>query len=251
MAVDFTPDERKEQAEILELAQRIADLDHYQVLGIEQRADERAIRKAYYSLAKKYHPDRHHRTHLTNLQDKLERIFVRINEAYEIVKDEASRAEYDRARAGGGPASRDAAMEQSAASMADPHAEAARRQKMAEASFRDGKVLLERGDILGAIRCLQIAVQSQPGRPAYHAFLGRALARNSKWRKEAEEHLLKAIELEPVEPEHYAQLGLLYENANLHTRADRYFDEALKIDRANSTALNARARRGESASKKK
>jgi Tfp pilus assembly protein PilF len=66
--------------------------------------------------------------------------------------------------------------------------------------------------------------------------LAMSLSMNPKWRKEAEENLLKAIELDPSNAEPYAQLGKLYQKAGLLKRAESRFQEALRWDRNNQTA---------------
>lgn len=72
--------------------------DFYAVLGVSKDADAAAIKKAYRTLAKKYHPDR-------NPDDTAaaER-FKEIGEAYAVLSDEAERKQYDaiRSMAGGG-----------------------------------------------------------------------------------------------------------------------------------------------------
>ena len=55
-------------------------------------------------------------------------------------------------------------------------------------------------------------------------------------RRDAEQHLLKAIELDAANAEHYAELGRLYLQAGLASKAERYFGEALKWDADNETA---------------
>lgn len=73
--------------------------DFYAVLGVDKSADAAAIKKAYRTLAKKYHPDR-------NPDDKAaaER-FKEIGEAYAVLSDQTERQQYDaiRSMAGGGP----------------------------------------------------------------------------------------------------------------------------------------------------
>ncbi len=82
----------------------MAKRDYYEILGVERRASAEEIKKAYRKLAMQYHPDR-------NPDDaEAERRFKEVNEAYGILKDQQSRAAYDRfghgafeGAAGGGP----------------------------------------------------------------------------------------------------------------------------------------------------
>lgn len=72
--------------------------DFYAVLGVSKDADAAAIKKAYRTLAKKYHPDR-------NPDDAAAaEKFKEIGEAYAVLSDEAERKQYDaiRSMAGGG-----------------------------------------------------------------------------------------------------------------------------------------------------
>lgn len=64
--------------------------DFYEVLGISKTATADEIKKAYKKLARKYHPD-------LNPGDKAaEEKFKQISEAYSVLSDEKSRANYDR-----------------------------------------------------------------------------------------------------------------------------------------------------------
>ena len=63
--------------------------DYYEVLGVGKDADDSAIKKAYRSLAKKYHPD-------MNPGDKdAEAKFKEVNEAYDVLSDADKKAKYD------------------------------------------------------------------------------------------------------------------------------------------------------------
>ncbi len=63
--------------------------DYYSLLGIDRKASEDEIKKAYRKLAMKYHPDRNKED--KNAEDK----FKAVNEAYEILSDKEKRAAYD------------------------------------------------------------------------------------------------------------------------------------------------------------
>ena len=63
--------------------------DYYEVLGVDRNADDAAIKKAYRTLARKYHPDQ-------NPGDKeAEAKFKEASEAYAVLSDEQKRKQYD------------------------------------------------------------------------------------------------------------------------------------------------------------
>src|SRR5262245_50289214 len=63
--------------------------DYYEVLGVKRDASEDDIKKAYRSLARKYHPDR-------NPGDKeAERNFKEVQDAYDVLSDKKKRSQYD------------------------------------------------------------------------------------------------------------------------------------------------------------
>ncbi len=62
--------------------------DYYEVLGLERSASDNDIKKAYRTLAKKYHPD------LNKAPDAADK-FKEIQEAYEVLSDAQKRAAYD------------------------------------------------------------------------------------------------------------------------------------------------------------
>ena len=60
--------------------------DYYNTLGISKNASKNEIKKAFYKLAQKYHPDK---------KGGDEKKFKQVNEAYQVLSDDAKRSKYD------------------------------------------------------------------------------------------------------------------------------------------------------------
>jgi len=67
----------------------MAKRDYYEVLEVPRTASKDDLKKAYRRLARQYHPD-------VNKNDGADERFKEINEAYEVLSNEESRAAYDR-----------------------------------------------------------------------------------------------------------------------------------------------------------
>jgi molecular chaperone DnaJ len=62
--------------------------DYYDILGVSRNADDKEIKKAYRTLARKYHPD-------VCKEPGAEEKFKQINEAYSVLSDEQKKRQYD------------------------------------------------------------------------------------------------------------------------------------------------------------
>ena len=85
----------EEEAELDGLLEIISTGDHYSVLGVSRESDLGAIKTAYFTLSKTYHPDMFYRRAADGIQDKVEAIFTGINLSYEVLSDDALRRKFD------------------------------------------------------------------------------------------------------------------------------------------------------------
>jgi hypothetical protein len=64
---------------------------HYEILGVPVYADDAEIKSAYRKRVKEFHPDR-------NKSEEAKEVILLINEAYDVLADQAKRARYDLSR---------------------------------------------------------------------------------------------------------------------------------------------------------
>jgi curved DNA-binding protein CbpA len=185
-------------------------LGYYGVLDIHQGASSSDVKKAYYSLARTYHPDKHFGLPL-DMKDKLNMIFTYITQAYSVLSNPGRRAEYD--RSGG----KDLAGEIET----DPAQRAA-------VKFEEGMVLLKGGRHEQAAQIFGEAGYLDSGNPKYHYFGAIALLRGGKY-KEAERTLQRALRIEPFNADYLAESGHIYIALGFAKRARTSFEKAMQI----------------------
>ncbi len=88
-------DEARFELQMLREFLSLKTTTYYDMLNLPPTASEGDIKRLYYQLAKKYHPDRYRTLGAPDLLDDAEWIFARISEAYEKLRDPEVRRRYD------------------------------------------------------------------------------------------------------------------------------------------------------------
>jgi len=166
---------------------------HYDALGVMADADATAIKHAYFSLAKMFHPDRHHRESEPMLK-RIQSAFTVLAHAHETLKSPDSRGAYnarmykeiearEKRRAAGQPEVSDVG---------------ARKTEQGLESFEEGLNMLNEEEYEAAAAYLGRAVHYSPQNALYRAYFGAALSKvDDKHRHKAEGELQTAVKLDP------------------------------------------------------
>ncbi len=198
--------------------------NHFQVLGVNATTTTAELKKTYFRLAKRYHPDRHLEPEMADLKDLLEALFARISDAYQTLSNEDKRREYEK------PSAKTvAATSQYEEKRAEDYVENyAEKTKSAVAYFNAGMKEFSQGNFWGAADSFAWATRLDPVKAPYFFQYGLSLVRIPRRRHEAEENLQKAIEIDPLKPEYHLELGNLYLKSGLKSKALDVFTVALR-----------------------
>jgi len=85
----------RKRREVICIHDHLDDLDHFEFFGVGRDADRGEIKRAYFKLSKRFHPDKHFRKELGPYNDMLERIFQQITKAHRILSDPKRRQTYE------------------------------------------------------------------------------------------------------------------------------------------------------------
>ncbi|MCI0571151.1 MAG: DnaJ domain-containing protein [Myxococcaceae bacterium] len=89
--VELDP-ERKQ--EILALEARAETVDHFSLLGVSAGASPAEVKRAFYALSQRFHPDRFYGRSLGSFRARVERLFLRLSEAHATLTDPERRQAY-------------------------------------------------------------------------------------------------------------------------------------------------------------
>jgi tetratricopeptide (TPR) repeat protein len=225
--------------EILEIFQSLPLKNHFEILGVEPGCTDAEVKRAYVTLAKRFHPDVHRDPRVDDLHDVLEAIFIRIGEAWEVLADSRSRASYE-SRLGHLPLRRSEAP----ASAPEPGHPVARpitppsSEPEEEPFFPSDETLFQAQLFITqthyweAIQVLEAALpRLQPKRQRQRGriLLARAYAKNPKWLRRAEDTLQDVVREDPNNADAHYELGMLYKASGLAARAHAMFRRAVEL----------------------
>ena len=214
--------------EIMEVFEGLKQRTHFEVLDLKRGATDAQVKDAYFRLARRFHPDVHHDASLGDLRDKLEAVFIRLGQAYEVLKNPKTRASYEERLGSGGFGAGAAPLPPEPPA---PPPDPAEELRNAEQAIRTGEKLYEKEKFWDAIQVLEPAVPIVGGRMKQrgHVALARCYLKNPNWAKRAEEQLLGAAREDPKNVDAHFILGTIYKDRGLHARALSMFRKVVEL----------------------
>jgi tetratricopeptide (TPR) repeat protein len=236
-------DTKAKRKEIAEAFETLRTKTHFEVLGIERSATDAQVKESYFRLAKRFHPDTHHDPNMADLRDKLEAVFIRLGEAYEILRSPRSRAAYESDLASRAPRPAPAP---AAAAAPSPAPVPAMDPAVAAQSVRRAEKYMEQEKYWDATQLLEAAIPVLEGKQKQRARLNlaRVYTKNPNWVHQAEETLHEVVRDDPKNAEAYLALGHLYKAGGLRSRSAAMFRKVVELKPDHEDALSELAALG-------
>ena len=230
---------------------------YYSLLGLPENANKTQIRDAYIKQAKQSHPDS---AKTPQEAERLNELFILINKAYQILKDDQKRGEYDaylkkkrlekqitatklNASTNKEPDNSTAPLKTGNRRPASPSQEEiptynsgkpapARSESQPDLTeqFAQVRELLNAGNLAKAREKLRLVLKIDPNNALYCSYLASINAQLNTSLNEAHQFARKAIQIEPNNPLHHYHLGMVLEVAGHEQKAQHHYSKALELD---------------------
>jgi tetratricopeptide (TPR) repeat protein len=210
---------REEQAqlrferEVRHLIELTGRGSYYQLLGVTSEFTASEIKKSFYSLARKFHPDSHARSGVSTA--RLQNLMTIIAEAYRTLANQKTRDAHDKAlvKMGG----------------LNIHRERRGTEESVEGWLERANQCVRAENFAGSVVWLRKCVEAAPENASYRATLARSLATLPQYHNEAIEHFEKAIDLDPWKEPVYLQFAEFLEEMKLPSRARDVYSRLLDV----------------------
>jgi DNA-binding response OmpR family regulator/tetratricopeptide (TPR) repeat protein len=210
--------DEKLRRKILDDYQRIMGSDYFEALGIKRKAGPSEARKAYYRLAKEYHPDRFLGSDLSNeMKLKINEMFQYITQAYTVLSDADSCTGYLDELVNGPKKTIDI-----------------NQVIEAETAYQEGRAMLKVRRFSHAAKLLQRAIELSPEEPEYMTHFAWALFKsepdNPGVQNQAMEVLLASRETNPSLDLTHLYLGHVYQAQQKDRQSEKSFEMAVQAN---------------------
>ncbi len=224
---NLTAEQSSLKQKILERAAAISGQDYFQMLALERDATPEMVQKAFFGLAKVWHPDRLPPA-LTGVKDACSKVFTHLTEAQATLCDAERRAEYMTLLKDGGATPDD---------QAKIHAilEAA-------TEFQKAEIMLKRNDTAQAHEHARKALALDPEQADYLAMVTWLDSHKAEWigREKTLEKigiLDRCIKMNANSERAYFWRGMLFKRIDEGSKAIKDFKKASELNPRNLDAL--------------
>lgn len=212
------PVDEKLRRKILDDYTQIMQSDYFAALGLNRQCATPEVRRAYYKLAKEYHPDRFLGRGLSQeMSGKINEMFQFITQAYSVLSDPKNCSNYLDELVNG------------------PKKTININQVIeAETAYQEGRTLLKVRRYSAASKPLKRAIELSPEEPEYLTHYAWALFKaspeNREAQKQAMEVLLASRELNPALDLSHLYLGHIYQVQGKDRHSEKSFELAVQAN---------------------
>jgi hypothetical protein len=230
--VSTQPASPKEDPELMNLRAELQRVElaenHFEILEVHWDVGEPALRKAYFALAQRLHPDRWTGS-APQVSELAADIFAKVNEAWEDLGDDEKRKVYTDRVIHGIKSEDELAMEKVRAILA------------AEDEFKAGQMMFRRGNLVKAHELFLAAHLAVPEEAEFQAYYGYTLfklnyGKDSDQAQLGVDLIKKAIDNHVKLDGGWVLMGLVYRSAGNHKRSIGSFRKALEMNASNVDA---------------
>jgi hypothetical protein len=182
----------------------------YQLLGVESTASRSAVKRNFYQLARRFHPD--HPMNHPEWTPRLLALMDGLTTAYRTLSDGKKKKEYDSVLA-----------RQSEGELTDF-------RKQTQCYLHKAQECVAEKNFAGGILWLRRVIESEPHASSHRAMLARCLSAIPEYRKEAVEQFEMAIELDPCNLNAHFHFAELLEHLHTPWRARSHYLRVLELD---------------------
>jgi len=216
----LSSDEQQTRDKLLRKVDELRRADYFGALGVAREASREDIKRAYFALAKEYHPDKHFGSASAEVRQLASQVYALITQAHDTLTDSDERkrylAELDRG------VKRDIAGPEVGKILA------------AEGKFQKGEELLAQRNFREAHKFFQEAIDLYPDEGEFHAYLGWSLFQSNPHDSRAVEEALRSLEtavmLNPKVDKSYLFTGFIHKTTGRPDKAEKHFEKAIQCN---------------------
>lgn len=197
-------------AEVDRILHSVRTATHYQLLDVRSAASRFEVKRHFYQLARRFHPD-HHMDH-PEWTPRLLTLMEGLTAAYKTLSDAQMKREYDSLLAH------------------RSEVEASDNRNVTQGYLDKAHECMAERNFAGSILWLHRAIEREPNSSSHRAMLGRCLSAIPEYRREAAEQYEMAIELDPCNLVAHLQYGELLEHLKLPGRARSQYLRVLELE---------------------